>query len=75
MKAVKIRREYHDPSSTQNLLAISGMFAPVLLVSLVIGLSLLEPEYNHRTDMMSILGGKSNFRLHWQWEYLVIYRG
>ena len=43
-------------------LSISGIIAPLLFVILVLGLGMLEPGYNHLTQMMSILGGVGGLR-------------
>ena len=43
-------------------LSISGIIAPVLIIGLVAGLSMLEPGYSHMTEMMSILGGVGGVR-------------
>jgi hypothetical membrane protein len=44
------------------LLASAGIIAPILFAGLVIVLGLLEPGYDHRTEMMSILGGVGGVR-------------
>jgi hypothetical membrane protein len=43
-------------------LSISGVIAPVLFITLVIGLGMLEPGYSHMTEMMSVLGGVKGIR-------------
>ena len=43
-------------------LAIVGIIAPILYISLAAILGLLEPGYSHRTMMMSILGGVEGIR-------------
>ena len=53
------------PARLLRLSAICGCVAPVLFVGLVIVLGMLEPGYNHRTQMMSVfwsfdLGAKSS---------------
>jgi hypothetical protein len=42
--------------------AIAGILAPVLYISMVILLGLLEPGYSQRTMMMSVLGGVQGWR-------------
>lgn len=42
--------------------ALAGIVAPILYVGLVLILGLLEPGYNHLTDMMSVLGGVAGLR-------------
>ena len=42
--------------------SLSGIAAPVLFTGLVLGLGLLEPGYNHMTQMMSVLGGVTGVR-------------
>jgi hypothetical protein len=53
-----------DPLSTRvlRLSAICGCVAPVLFAGLVILLGALEPGYDHRTQMMSVLGGVGGWR-------------
>ena len=41
---------------------LAGLFAPVFYIVLVSVLGLLEPDFNHKTDMMSILGGVKGIR-------------
>ncbi len=47
---------------TQQWLAIAGIVAPILYISVATILGLLEPGYSHRTMMMSILGGVGGLR-------------
>ncbi len=47
---------------TQQWLAIAGMVAPILYISVATVLGLLEPGYSHRTMMMSVLGGVGGLR-------------
>ncbi len=42
--------------------SLSGVIAPLLFIILVLGLGMLEPGYNHLTQMMSILGGVEGVR-------------
>jgi len=49
-------------SQSQKWISLAGILAPVLYVSMVILLGLLEPGYNQRTMMMSILGGVQGWR-------------
>ena len=42
---------------SQRWLAIAGIIAPILYISVATIMGLLEPGYSHRTMMMSILGG------------------
>ena len=51
-----------DTSRVLSLSAICGCIAPILFAALVIVLGMLEPGYNHRTQMMSILGGVGGWR-------------
>ena len=48
--------------SSQTIKAIAGILVPILYISMVIILGLLEPGYNQRTMMMSILGGVPGYR-------------
>ena len=43
-------------------LSISGIIVPLLFITLVVGLGMLEPGYSHKTEMMSILGGVGGVR-------------
>jgi hypothetical membrane protein len=52
----------YENTGKQKWLAVSGVIAPVLFASVVIGLSLMEPGYSHKTEMMSILGGVKGIR-------------
>ena len=47
---------------SQQWLAIAGIIAPILYISVVTIMGLLEPGYSHRTMMMSILGGVGGLR-------------
>jgi hypothetical protein len=47
---------------SQKWLAFAGILAPVLYVGMVIILGMLEPGYNQRTMMMSVLGGVPGLR-------------
>lgn len=51
-----------DSSRVLSLSAICGCIAPVLFAGLVIFLAMLEPGYDHRTQMMSVLGGVGGWR-------------
>ncbi len=44
------------------VLSMSGIFAPIIGISLVVVLGALEPGYNHMSMMMSVLGGIQNIR-------------
>jgi hypothetical membrane protein len=44
------------------MLASCGIAAPILFSALVIVLGLVEPGYDHRTEMMSLLGGVGGAR-------------
>jgi hypothetical protein len=46
----------------QQWLAIAGIVAPILYISVATIMGLLEPGYSHRTMMMSILGGIGGLR-------------
>ena len=48
--------------SNQTLQAIAGILVPILYISMVISLGLLESGYSQRTMMMSILGGVPGWR-------------
>jgi hypothetical protein len=50
------------PARLLRLSAICGCVAPVLFAGLVIVLGALEPGYDHRTQMMSVLGGVGGWR-------------
>lgn len=52
----QVSSKYGKLARVQPLLASCGIVAPILVASLVIVLGLLEPGYDHRTEMMSILG-------------------
>jgi len=47
---------------SQKWVALAGVLAPVLYISLVIILGLFEPGYSQRTMMMSVLGGVQGWR-------------
>jgi hypothetical protein len=47
---------------SQKWLAIAGIIAPILYISIAVLMGLLEPGYSHRTMMMSILGGVGGWR-------------
>ncbi len=47
---------------SQRWLAIAGIIAPILYISVATIMGLLEPGYSHRTMMMSILGGVGGLR-------------
>lgn len=47
---------------SQQWLAIAGIVAPILYISVAIIMGLLEPGYRHKTMMMSILGGVGGWR-------------
>lgn len=51
-----------DVRKTQKWMAVSGMIAPILYISVIIVMGLLEPGYSQRTMMMSILGGVGGWR-------------
>ncbi|MEJ2556538.1 MAG: DUF998 domain-containing protein [Anaerolineae bacterium] len=51
-----------NANQSQKWIAIAGIIAPVLYISMVIILGLLEPGYSQRTMMMSILGGVQGWR-------------
>lgn len=51
-----------NANQPQKWIAIAGIIAPVLYISMVIILGLLEPGYSQRTMMMSILGGVQGWR-------------
>lgn len=42
--------------------SIAGILAPIFYLCLIIILGLLEPNYSHSTEMMSILGGVGGIR-------------
>jgi len=46
----------------QRKLAAAGIIAPILYVGQVVIFGLLEPGFNHRTTMMSVLGGIQGWR-------------
>jgi hypothetical protein len=50
------------PPRLLRLSALCGCVAPVLFAGLVIVLGALEPGYDHRTQMMSVLGGVGGWR-------------
>ena len=41
---------------------LAGLFAPIFYLILVTTLGILEPDFSHRTEMMSILGGVEGIR-------------
>ena len=41
---------------------LAGLVAPIFYIVLVAVLGLLEPDFSHKTDMMSILGGVTGLR-------------
>lgn len=47
---------------TQKWPAVAGILAPIIYFTMVIGLGLLEPGFNQRTMMMSVLGGVEGWR-------------
>jgi hypothetical protein len=49
-------------SQSQKWIALAGILAPILYISMVIIMGLIEPGYNQRTMMMSILGGVQGWR-------------
>jgi hypothetical protein len=49
-------------NQSQKWFAFTGILAPVLYVGMIIILGLLEPGYNQRTMMMSVLGGVQGWR-------------
>ena len=51
------RKKTGEVNRSQKWIALAGIFVPLLYISMVIILGLLEPGYNQRTMMMSILGG------------------
>jgi hypothetical protein len=51
------RKKTGEVNQSQKWIALAGILAPVLYVSLVTVLGMLEPGYDQRTMMMSILGG------------------
>lgn len=51
-----------NANQSQKWIAIAGIIAPVLYISMVIILGLLEPSYSQRTMMMSVLGGVQGWR-------------
>ncbi|HKJ28196.1 MAG TPA: DUF998 domain-containing protein [Anaerolineales bacterium] len=48
--------------TSKNIFAWAGILAPILYFSIVVFLGLLEPGYNQRTMMMSVLGGVPGWR-------------
>ncbi len=56
------RNETSKADTSQQWLAIAGIIAPILYISVATILGLLEPGYSHRTMMMSILGGVGGLR-------------
>ena len=54
--------EHGDSDNLQRFPAVSGIVAPLLVVAVVVVLGLLEPDYDHRTQMMSVLGGVGGVR-------------
>lgn len=49
-------------SNNRKKLALAGIIAPILYLGLVIILGFLEPGFNQRTMMMSVLGGAEGWR-------------
>jgi hypothetical protein len=56
------RKKTGEVNQSQKWIALAGIFAPLLYISMVIILGLLEPGYNQRTMMMSVLGGVQGWR-------------
>lgn len=56
------RNETSKVDLSQQWLAIAGIIAPILYISVATIMGLLEPGYSHRTMMMSILGGIGGLR-------------
>jgi hypothetical membrane protein len=53
----------HSSSASINRwLAVCGIVAPFLFIFLVLGMGLLEPGYDHRSETMSVLGGVGELR-------------
>ena len=57
-----MKEHANDQDNFQMIAALAGMLAPALYIGMVILLGLLEPGYNQRTMMMSLLGGVSGWR-------------
>jgi hypothetical protein len=62
MMKTNTRNKTSTADISQQWLAIAGIIAPILYISVATIMGLLEPGYSHRTMMMSILGGVGGLR-------------